>query len=35
MRMNILHLLWIAPLSTTFGFILCSLFTIGKMSDPK
>lgn len=30
MKINIAHLLWIIPLFTSFGFMLCSLFTIGK-----
>lgn len=30
MKINILHLLWILPLSTLFGLLLYSLFAIGK-----
>lgn len=31
--MNILHLLWIVPLSATFGFALCACFTVSSMLD--
>lgn len=31
--MNILHLLWIVPISATFGFALCACFTVASMSD--
>lgn len=31
--MNILHLLWIVPLSATFGFALCACFTVASMAD--
>lgn len=30
---SIMHLLWIAPLCTTFGFLLCSLFAVKGISD--
>lgn len=28
--MNILHLLWIVPLSACFGFAVCAVLTAGK-----
>lgn len=28
--MSALHLLWIVPLSTMFGFIICALFSANK-----
>ena len=28
--MNILHLIWIVPLSASFGFIMCALFVAAK-----
>lgn len=28
--MSALHLLWIAPLATSFGFAVCAVLTIGK-----
>lgn len=31
--MNILHLLWIVPLSATFGFALCAVLTAAKQAD--
>lgn len=31
--MNILHLLWIVPLSATFGFALCACLTIAGAAD--
>lgn len=30
---NALHLLWIVPSATTFGFFICALLTVGKHSD--
>ena len=30
---NALHLLWIIPLATTFGFFICALLTVSKHSD--
>jgi hypothetical protein len=30
---NALHLLWIAPLSVWFGYILCAVLTVGKGAD--
>ena len=33
--MNILHLLWIVPLSATFGFALCALLTVASMADEE
>lgn len=32
---RIVHLLWIAPLCATFGFLLCSLFTAEGISDDE
>lgn len=31
--MSMIHLLWIIPLATTFGFILGGIMAIGKLSD--
>lgn len=31
--MNILHLLWIVPLSATFGFALCAVLIAAKQAD--
>ncbi len=31
--MNILHLIWIIPLSSSFGLLLCSLLVAGKTKD--
>lgn len=31
--MNPLHLLWIIPLSASFGFSICAILTVGKESD--
>lgn len=31
--MNILHLLWIVPLSACFGFAICAVLTVGKEGD--
>lgn len=33
--MNIFHLLWIVPLSATFGFALCACFTVAGMADEE
>lgn len=33
--MNPLHLIWIIPLSVSFGFVLCSIFTVGKQYDKE
>lgn len=30
---SIMHLLWIAPLCATFGFLLCSLFAAEGISE--
>lgn len=31
--MNILHLLWIVPLSASFGFAFCACLTVAKKAD--
>ena len=31
--MNILHLIWIIPLSAMYGFFICALLAAGKESD--
>lgn len=31
--MNILHLLWIVPLSASIGFMWSAMFTVGKEFD--
>ena len=31
--MNPLHLIWIIPVSTWFGFGICAVLTIGKEAD--
>ena len=31
--MNILNLLWIVPLSATFGFALCAVLTVASRAD--
>ena len=30
---NALHLLWIIPLTATFGFFTCAILTVGKSDD--
>ena len=32
---NILHLLWIVPLSAMIGFMWSAIFTIGKRADEQ
>ena len=33
--MNILHLLWIVPLSAGFGFAFCALLVAAKKADEE
>jgi hypothetical protein len=33
--MNILHLLWIVPLSAGFGFAFCACLTVAKDADEE
>jgi hypothetical protein len=33
--MNILHLLWIVPLTILFGFMLSAMFAVGKRADEE
>ena len=33
--MNILHLLWIVPLSASFGFAVCAVLTVAKKADEE
>lgn len=30
---NAIHLLWIAPLAASFGFVLCAVLAVGKGGD--
>lgn len=30
---NALHLLWIIPVSTWFGFFICAVLTVGSQAD--
>ena len=32
---NALHLLWIVPLSASFGFAVCAVLTVGSMADEE
>lgn len=32
--MNILHLLWIVPLSASVGFVMCALFVAAREDMP-
>lgn len=33
--MNALHLLWIAPLCFTFGYMACAILVAGKLADKR